>query len=361
MKFRPVSPTAAKGLHIASSPFTHNQQSTSRIMLWVMLACIPGIAAQIWFFGYGVLIQVALAAIVALAAEGAILRLRKLPVRSRLADNSALLTALLLGISLPPLAPWWMIVIGTFFAIVIAKQLYGGLGQNPFNPAMVGYVVLLISFPVQMTSWLPPDELRATALSFHDTLLAIFSGHTAQGATLHELQMGVDGISQATPLDGFKTGLRSGHSVEQVLQQPLFGGALAGIGWQWVNLGFLAGGLFMLARRLIHWQIPFSILAAIAFCSGLAWWLDPAHQASPLIHLFSGASMLGAFFIATDPVSASTTPKGRLIYGALIGVLVWLIRVYGGYPDGVAFAVLLANITVPLIDHYTQPRVYGHR
>lgn len=361
MKFRPVSPTAAKGLHIASSPFTHNQQSTSRIMLWVMLACIPGIAAQIWFFGYGVLIQVALAAIVALAAEGAILTLRKLPVRSRLADNSALLTALLLGISLPPLAPWWMIVIGTFFAIVIAKQLYGGLGQNPFNPAMVGYVVLLISFPVQMTSWLPPDELRATALSLHDTLLAIFSGHTSQGATLHELQMGVDGISQATPLDGFKTGLRSGHNVEQVLQQPLFGGALAGIGWQWVNLGFLAGGLFMLARRLIHWQIPFSMLAAIAFCSGLAWWIDPAHQASPLIHLFSGASMLGAFFIATDPVSASTTPKGRLIYGALIGVLVWLIRVYGGYPDGVAFAVLLANITVPLIDHYTQPRVYGHR
>lgn len=204
MKFRPVSPTAAKGLHIASSPFTHNQQSTSRIMLWVMLACIPGIAAQIWFFGYGVLIQVALAAIVAPAAEGAILKLRKLPVRSRLADNSALLTALLLGISLPPLAPWWMIVIGTFFAIVIAKQLYGGLGQNPFNPAMVGYVVLLISFPVQMTSWLPPDELRATALSLHDTLLAIFSGHTSQGATLHELQMGVDGISQATPLDGFK-------------------------------------------------------------------------------------------------------------------------------------------------------------
>ena len=252
-----------------------------------------------------------------------------------------------------------MIVIGTFFAIVIAKQLYGGLGQNPFNPAMVGYVVLLISFPVQMTSWLPPDELRATALSLHDTLLAIFSGHTSQGATLHELQMGVDGISQPRRSTVSKPACAA-HSVEQ-LQQPLFGGALAGIGWQWVNLGFLAGGLFMLARRLIHWQIPFSMLAAIAFCSGLAWWIDPAHQASPLIHLFSGASMLGAFFIATDPVSASTTPKGRLIYGALIGVLVWLIRVYGGYPDGVAFAVLLANITVPLIDHYTQPRVYGHR
>jgi len=361
MKFRPVQQAVPKGLHIASSPFTHNQQSTSRIMLWVMLACIPGMAAQVWFFGYGNLIQTALAMVTALGAEAAILALRKQPVKTRLADNSALLTALLLGISLPPLAPWWMIVIGTFFAIVIAKQLYGGLGQNPFNPAMVGYVVLLISFPVQMTSWLPPEELRATALTLPDTLLAIFSGHTAQGATLHELQIGVDGISQATPLDGFKTGLRSGHSVEQVLQQPLFGGTLAGIGWQWINLGFLLGGMFMLGRKLIHWQIPFSMLAVIVLCSGLAWTLDPAHQASPLIHLFSGATMLGAFFIATDPVSASTTPKGRLIYGGLVGLLVWLIRVYGGYPDGVAFAVLLANITVPLIDHYTQPRVYGHR
>ncbi|MCR0998328.1 electron transport complex subunit RsxD [Serratia rubidaea] len=361
MKFRPVKQSATKGLHIASSPFTHNQQSTSRIMLWVMLACIPGLAAQIWFFGYGSLVQTALAMATALLAEGAVLALRKQPVRARLADNSALLTALLLGISLPPLAPWWMVVIGTLFAIVIAKQLYGGLGQNPFNPAMVGYVVLLISFPVQMTSWLPPEALRAEALPFHDVLLSIFSGQTGQGLTLHQLQMGVDGVSQATPLDGFKTGLRSGHSVEQVLQTPIFSGALAGVGWQWVNLGFLAGGLFMLGRKLIHWQIPFSMLAAIALCSALAWQLDPAHQASPLIHLFSGATMLGAFFIATDPVSASTTPKGRLIYGALIGVLVWLIRVYGGYPDGVAFAVLLANITVPLIDHYTQPRVYGHR
>lgn len=361
MKFRPVKQHTSKGLHIASSPFTHNQQSTSRIMLWVMLACIPGIAAQVWFFGYGSLVQVVLAMVAALLAEAAVLALRKQPIKARLADNSALLTALLLGISLPPLAPWWMIVIGTLFAIVIAKQLYGGLGQNPFNPAMVGYVVLLISFPVQMTSWLPPEELRATALSLPDTLLTIFSGHTLQGAPLHQLQMGIDGISQATPLDGFKTGLRSGHSAEQMLQQPLFTGLLAGIGWQWVNLGFLLGGLFMLGRRLIHWQIPVSILALLALCSGIAWLWDPAHQASPLIHLFSGATMLGAFFIATDPVSASTTPKGRLIFGALIGLLVWLIRVYGGYPDGVAFAVLLANIAVPLIDHYTQPRVYGHR
>lgn len=360
MKFRPVQPTTMKSLHIASSPFTHNQQSTRQIMTWVMIACLPGIAAQCWFFGYGNLIQAALAIVTALLAEAAVLALRKQPVKARLADNSALLTALLLGISLPPLAPWWMIVIGTLFAIVVAKQMYGGLGQNPFNPAMVGYVVLLISFPVQMTSWLPPDELRTATLTLQDTLFTIFNGHTLQGDAVHQLQIGIDGISQATPLDGFKTALRSGHSVEQALQQPILGGELAGIGWQWINLGFLLGGLFMLSRRLIHWQIPVSMLAMMVFCATVAWLVAPDQQASPLIHLFSGATMLGAFFIATDPVSAATTPKGRLIYGALIGLLVWLIRVYGGYPDGVAFAVLLANITVPLIDHYTQPRVYGY-
>jgi len=143
---------------IASSPYTHNRRSTGNIMLLVVLAALPGMAAQWYFFGIGFLIQVLLAIATAWATEGAILRLRKAPVVPTLSDNSALLTALLLGISLPPLAPWWLVVLGTIFAIVIAKQLYGGLGQNPFNPAMVGYVVLLISFPVQMTSWLPPDS-----------------------------------------------------------------------------------------------------------------------------------------------------------------------------------------------------------
>lgn len=346
---------------IASSPFTHNRQSTSAIMLMVVMACIPGIIAQVWFFGFGSLIQVALAIVIALLTEGAILQLRKMPVAKRLGDNTALLTAVLLGISLPPLAPWWLIVIGTFFAIVIAKQLYGGLGQNPFNPAMVGYVVLLISFPVQMTTWLPPDSMQAHPVGFIDSLLTIFSGHDAQHMTAYQLQMSVDGITQATPLDSFKTGLRSGHSVQQVLQQPIFSGTLAGMGWQWINLGFLAGGVFLLLRRIISWHIPASMLLMLTFCGGLAWLLAPGSYASPMIGLFSGATMLGAFFIATDPVTASTTPKGRLLFGALIGLLVWLIRTYGGYPDGVAFAVLLANITVPLIDHYTQPRVYGHR
>ncbi|ARJ43742.1 electron transport complex subunit RsxD [Pantoea alhagi] len=346
---------------IASSPYTHNHRATSRIMLLVLLAAVPGIIAQCYFFGYGNLIQIALAALTAWGTEAAILHLRKQPVLVNLKDHSALLTAVLLGISLPPLAPWWLIVIGTAFAIIIAKHLYGGLGQNPFNPAMIGYVVLLISFPVQMTSWLPPQALQSVTPDLADSLSMIFTHHTLAGDTMQQLQLGVDGISQATPLDNFKTGLRAGHSADQLLAQPIYSGVLAGLGWQWVNAAFLLGGLFLLAKSTIRWHIPLSFLLALLLCATLGWLFSPATLASPMIHLFSGATMLGAFFIATDPITASTTNKGRLLYGALIGLLVWLIRSFGGYPDGVAFAVLLANICVPLIDYYTQPRVYGHR
>ncbi|ELL50105.1 electron transport complex protein RnfD, partial [Salmonella enterica subsp. enterica serovar Enteritidis str. SE30663] len=231
---------------IASSPYTHNQRQTSRIMLLVVIAALPGIAAQTWFFGWGTLFQIVLAAITALVAEAIVLRLRKQSVASHLQDYSALLTGLLLAVSIPPLAPWWMVVLGTGFAIIIAKQLYGGLGQNPFNPAMIGYVVLLISFPVQMTSWLPPYEIAATTPDMLDTLRMIFSGHTASGGDMTLLRIGIDGISQATPLDTFKTSLRAGHSVEQIMQYPIYSGALAGVGWQWVNLAWLVGGVFLL-------------------------------------------------------------------------------------------------------------------
>ena len=346
---------------IASSPYTHNRRSTGNIMMLVILAALPGFAAQCYFFGVGTLLQVVLASLTALLTEAAILRLRNTPVAPQLADNSALLTAILLGISIPSLAPWWLVVVGTVFAIVIAKQLYGGLGQNPFNPAMVGYVVLLISFPVQMTSWMPPEALQVIKPGVLDSLSMIFTGHTLTGDTLQQLQLGVDGVSQATPLDTFKTGLRAGHSAEQLLAQPIYSGVLAGLGWQWVNVGYLLGGVFLLWKNTIRWHIPAAMLLSLTVCATLGWLLAPASLNSPLIHLFSGATMLGAFFIATDPVTASTTDRGRLIYGALIGLLVWLIRSFGGYPDGVAFAVLLANICVPLIDYYTQPRVYGHQ
>ncbi|EGT0661077.1 MULTISPECIES: electron transport complex subunit RsxD [Citrobacter] len=346
---------------IASSPYTHNQRQTSRIMMLVLLAALPGIVAQLWFFGWGTLLQIVLAAISAIAAEAAVLKLRKQPIAPILKDNSALLTGLLLAVSIPPLAPWWMVVLGTVFAVIIAKQLYGGLGQNPFNPAMIGYVVLLISFPVQMTSWLPPQEIAATVPGFFDALNVIFNGHTASGGDMNSLRMGIDGISQATPLDTFKTSLHAGRTVEQVMQYPIYSGVLAGAGWQWVNLAWLAGGIVLLWQKAIRWHIPVSFLLSLAVCATLGWIFSPESLASPQLHLLSGATMLGAFFILTDPVTASTTNRGRLIFGALAGLLVWLIRSFGGYPDGVAFAVLLANITVPLIDYYTRPRVYGHR
>ena len=188
-----------------------------------------------------------------------------------------------------------------------------------------------------------------------------FTGHTALGADMNALRMGVDGISQATPLDTFKTSLHAGHSVEQIMKSAIYSGVLAGAGWQWVNLAYLLGGLFLLQQKAIRWHIPVSFLVTLAVCATLGWVFSPESLASPQMHLLSGATMLGAFFILTDPVTASTTNRGRLIFGALAGLLVWLIRSFGGYPDGVAFAVLLANITVPLIDYYTRPRVYGHR
>ncbi|MCC8367775.1 electron transport complex subunit RsxD [Xenorhabdus sp. PB61.4] len=359
MKFRPVN-TDNNLLKVASSPFTHSKKNTSQIMLWVVFAAIPGIALQTYFFGYGTLIQILLAVITALLAESAAITLKKQLVIPYLKDNSALVTGLLLGISLPPLAPWWLIILGTFSAIIIAKHLYGGLGQNPFNPAMVGYVVLLISFPVQMTSWMPPASLQAVTLTPWECLMVIFTGHTPDGSTLLQLLQGIDGLSQATPLDSFKTG-RLTHDISEVLQQPILQGTLAGIGWQWINVAYLFGGLIMLNRKIISWHIPTAFILVLGSCALISWLIDPGRYSPPLLQLFSGATMLGAFFIATDPVSASTTPKGRLIYGAIIGLLIWIIRVYGGYPDAVAFAVLLANICVPLIDNYTQPRAYGHK
>lgn len=346
---------------IASSPYTHNHRQTSRIMMLVIVAALPGILVQSWFFGWGTFIQLILAIVAACLAEALVLRLRRQNIARTLADNSALLTGLLLAISIPPFAPWWMVVLGTVFAVIIAKQLYGGLGQNPFNPAMIGYVVLLISFPVQMTSWLPPHEIAAVTQGFMDALQVIFTGHTTAGQDMNALKLGIDGISQATPLDTFKTSLHAGQPVETVLNAAIYHGALAGIGWQWVNVAYLVGGLFLLWQKAIRWHIPVSFLVSLAFCSTLGWLLHPESVASPQMHLLSGATMLGAFFILTDPVTASTTNRGRLIFGALAGLLVWLIRSFGGYPDGVAFAVLLANITVPLIDYYTRPRVYGHR
>ena len=344
---------------IASSPHAHKRRSTPDLMKWVALCALPGLIAQSYFFGWGTLIQLVLAIVIALSLEAGVMLLRKRPPMSALRDNSALVTAWLLAVSIPPLSPWWIIAIGLIFAVVIAKHLYGGIGQNPFNPAMIAYVVLLISFPLQMTSWLSPLELQTNSISFNDAFSLIFTGYDVDGLSLQQIRTGIDGITMATPLDSFKTALMAGNTASEALTQPPFGN-FAGIGWQWVNLAYLIGGIAMIKLRIINWQIPVSFLVSLLIMSGMFMLITPDQTASPLIHLFSGATMIGAFFIATDPVSASTTIKGRLIFGAFIGAMVFIIRSWGGFPDGVAFAVLLANMCVPLIDYYTKPRTYGH-
>ncbi len=344
---------------IASSPHAHSKRSTAELMKWVAICALPGLVVQSYFFGWGTLIQLSLAIILALALEAGVMKLRKRSPALALRDYSALVSAWLLAVAIPPLSPWWVITIGILFAIIVAKQLYGGLGQNPFNPAMVAYVVLLISFPVQMTSWLAPHQLAPESVSFVDSLSLIFTGFNQDGLSLQQIRTGIDGMTMATPLDAFKTALHGGQSVSEALSLPQFSG-LAGIGWDWVNLAYLAGGLWLIKLRVINWHIPVAFLSGMVITSLALMLLAPGTSASPLIHLLSGATMLGAFFIATDPVSASTTNTGRLIYGVFIGSLVVIIRSWGGFPDGVAFAVLLANMCVPLIDYYTKPRTYGH-
>ncbi len=344
---------------IASSPHNHQQNKTSALMRLVIYATIPGIITQWYFFGWGNLVHICLTVLTALAAEFTVLSLREKKVAEPLFDGSAILTAVLLGISLPALAPWWISVLGSLFAIVIVKQLYGGIGHNPFNPAMAAYVMLLISFPVQMTSWQPPLELMALPLDFANTLSVIFTQYTFDGYSIEQLRTHVDGFTMATPLDTVKTNLTLGLTITESMNSPVIGNYV-GEGWQWLNLAFLIGGLFLISKKAIPVVTPFSFLLSIFICSFIAYSISPDTNASTLFHWFNGACMLGAFFIITDPVSGATSVKGRIIFGALAGFLVFIIRKFGGYPDAVAFSVLLCNMAAPLIDQYTRPRTYGH-
>jgi H+/Na+-translocating ferredoxin:NAD+ oxidoreductase subunit D len=334
-----------------SSPHSSRPTSVDRVMLQVVLALLPGAAAMTYLFGWGVLINMLLASLTAVGTEALVLSLRGQPVAAALMDLSAVVTALLLAVALPPTLPWWLTVLGVSFAIVVVKQLYGGIGYNPFNPAMAGYVFLLISYPVPMTTWLPPVMLNHHPLGLLDTLGLIFTG-----ALPHGLSM--DAISSATPLGSMRTSLGMDKMISEIRQSPLWGD-FGGRGWEWVGNYYFIGGLWLLYKRVITWHIPVSMLGALILISGVFWLADPQSHPFPAFHVFSGGAMLGAFFIATDPVTACTTKKGQLIYGAAIGLLVYIIRTWGGYPDAVAFAVLLLNMAAPTIDHYTQPRVFG--
>ncbi len=343
-----------------SSPFLKPDLTVSKMMLVVTLLMIPGIVTATFVFGYGVLVNIILAIIFALSFEAIILYLRKRPIKVYLQDNSALLTAVIIGVALPPLAPWWLTFIGLFFAIVIAKQLYGGLGYNTFNPAMVAYAILLISFPAEMTTYWQTPTMLSSQLNGHTLSLL----ETINFQLFAQLPAGLtyDAFTSATPLDIVRTSVLNGSAtIDEIHAQGKAFGMLGGIGTEWVNLAFLAGGLFMLRKGLISWHIPISLLATLGFLSLLFGSFELDSNPSPLFHFFSGATMLGAFFIATDPVTAATTPKGRIIYGVGIGALIYIIRTWGGYPDAIAFAVLLMNMCAPLLDYYTQPRVYGHK
>jgi electron transport complex protein RnfD len=334
------------------APHFPPQTTVGGVMLQVLLALAPAVLAHAWYFGPGIFVQIALASAFALAFEAAMLRLRGKQLRLFLGDFSAVVTAVLFALCLPPLAPWWIAAVGMFFAIVIAKHLYGGIGNNLFNPAMVGYVAVLVSFPAAMTAWLPPGPIAEYRVGVSDTLFSIFTGRPPAGLSW-------DALTGATPLDFLRTRLASGEMISEARQSPIFGD-FGGLGWEWIANWYAIGGCYLLWRRIISWHVPVTMIGSVLLLGTAAWLLEPGSNPAPLQHVFSGALIVGAFFIATDPVSGCTSPRGRLIFGAGVGIITLVIRRWGGYPDGVAFAVLLMNMAAPLIDRFTRPRIYGH-
>ncbi len=333
-------------------PHWHDGTSVSLLMRKVMLALLPVIGVSIWFLGPGVLLNLGFAIGACLALEYIALKARKRPARLFLTDGSIIVTGALLALTLPPLVPWWVTATACVFAVIFAKHLYGGLGFNVFNPAMVGYVVVLIAFPQQMAAWPVIDPAYGT-VSLASAIECFLHG-TAPGTLAPDIYTG------ATPLDTVKMELGRMLTMTEILELPGLGG-IGGYGWLWINLAALAGGSWLLRAKVIRWHIPVAMLAALAGLAFVFYALDSATHPSPLFEILSGGTMIGVFFVATDPVSAATSDRGRLIYGAGIGVLCFSLRRWGSNPDGLAFAILLMNMAVPLIDRFTLPRVYGHR
>ncbi|MBI2379925.1 MAG: electron transport complex subunit RsxD [Gammaproteobacteria bacterium] len=346
-------------LAYAPSPHKSKAENLGAFMRQVVWAAVPGAVALFWAFGWGVVFQVWMCCFTAIATEALVLALRRRPIRPALTDCTALVTGVLLGLALPPYAPWWCAVFGSGFAILFGKQVYGGMGFNPFNPAMLGYVLLLVSFPVQMTIWATPLDLVQRPMGLWDGLSLVWLGETTNHETLVSLHSGIDAWTSASPLDHVKTQLGQGYSLSEALDTPIARG-FSGFSWEWVNLAFGLGGLYLCVRKIADWRIPAGMLAALfVLASGFSL-TDSDRYTGPIFQLFNGATMLGAFFIATDPVTAATTPRGRWLFGIGIGVLVYVIRTFGGYPDGMAFAVLLMNLAAPTLDYLTIPTAYGH-
>lgn len=338
-----------------AGPYAHAPVSIRRSMILVMLALSPATLFGLYQFGWPAIALFLITVGAALAFEAAALTLCGRPLRPSLSDGSALLTGWLLALSLPPFAPWWIGVLGSFIAIVIAKQVFGGLGQNLFNPAMVARVALLISFPLEMTRFVAPHSLGSDG-----------APDLAGGLGITFGSQPLDGLSGASVLGHVRTELGRGQDLTGVLTDvwhPLDSalGTVSGSMGETSALLLLLGGLYLLVTRIITWHTPVAMIGALTVLATLMHLYDPLHYPGALYHLLSGATLLGAFFIATDPVTSPVSVRGQLVFGAGLGVLVYVIRTWTGYPEGVAFAIMLMNAATPAIDRYLRPRIYGRR
>lgn len=420
-------------------PVLHRSQTVANKMKWVLIALLPGIVAYVWFFGPVILVSLLISTLTALLAESFFVKLRQRSVKAAISDGSAVVTAWLISLSVIPILPWWALIFITVFAMLV-KHIYGGLGHNPFNPAMAAVCFLLLAFPVQTNRWYEvlnapswqsrvqaifenadkpaepavqatetPDTMaeatqqaisqqtadrlsQATPVQHQlmaektdanaeatpvvqDTSVGSMAPATqredAEAATDKAIPDEVDTLSSATPhIDAMAsaTPLSLLNPVQMVtdlskdLLQPFYLQKMAGMhAIFWISLAYLAGGILLLIKRVIFWRMPVIFLATILLVSGLFWLYNPGLYAIPLVHLVTGGTVLGAFFIITDPVTSATTPKGQLLFAAGAGLLVCLIRALGPYPDGVALAVLIMNMLAPLLDRMTQPRPFGEK
>lgn len=323
-------------LNVSPSPHQQSPETTRRLMYGVVIALAPALAASIYYFGLGAII-VTLTSVLSCVAVEYLVQKFILKTKPSITDGSAVVTGLLLAFNVPSNLPVYIIVIGAIISIGVAKMTFGGLGSNPFNPALVGRVFLLISFPVQMTSWPVPSGFKTGYL---------------------------DAVTGATPLGILTEGVKAGEAVPALMEKipahmQLFYGYMGGSMGEVAALALIIGGIYMLIRRIITWHIPVSVLLTVAVFTGILWMADPDKFADPLFHLLTGGIMLGAIFMATDYVTSPMTAKGMIIYGIGIGVITVLIRTWGAYPEGVSFAILIMNAFVPILNMYIKPRRFG--
>ncbi len=345
-------------LMVTSSPHVHGGNSIPKIMKTVIWALMPAAAMSVMLFGWPALFVIAITMITCMATEWFVNLLRQRS--STLPDQSAALTGLLLALTLPPHSPWWICVVGGFFAILIGKHLYGGLGYNMFNPALIARVFLLISFPVQLTAWPSVSPLLSeNAHSLSEGLAIILSGHYG----LPEL---MDAVATATPLGQYRTEVGLGRTVQEALGGDygfnLMGatsGLITGSLGETSAILLALGGVYLLRKKIITWHIPVTMLIGCLVPAAIFWFTDSSKYPDPLFHLVTGGLILGVFFMATDMVTSPVTPKGQIIFGLGCGILTYVIRTWGGYPEGVSFAIVIMNAAVPLIDQYSRPVIYG--